>query len=102
MAAFLQIDTTTKAGWLYIKTNDLKSKIIFEDLYIQQDDVKGVRLANDIVHNETFVEILCNVNKSFTITVDLASETFLPVETFNGAALASNEDLFNKIISELQ
>lgn len=103
MANYIEVDTTTKPGWFYVKTNLLcPSKTIYKELYIQIADVKGIRLADDGTSPYQFVEVLCNINSSLYVTADpAATGGYWPIELFNGVAPADNQDLFDKITAQL-
>ena len=94
MATFIEIDTTTKQGFVKVKMNTLSNIHNIKEWYRRISDFLEVGIAAD----DSFVEIKISGNNSLFCSFDTQQSQYAPIEIVNGVAPISNEDLKNKLI----
>ena len=97
MATYIEIDTTTKQGFVRVQMNALSNLHNIKEWYRRISDFLEVGIASD----NSFVEIKISGNNSLFCSFDTQQSQYAPIETVNGVAPISNEDLKDKLLAIL-
>jgi hypothetical protein len=102
MSTYITIIDTAKEGWLTVDTNALYSSgsVLKQQLNIKKTSINAVNIVKDAGSLQEFIEVhTSDTSPPYTLSNNTSQSKFYPIESVNGGAPSSLEDLKDKILA---